>query len=474
MHSLRLMTAGSGLVGLLIASTGFAQAPLQDMLVSSRGTNAVVRFDGATGAFVDVFIPPGTAGLDRTQEVILDNDGDLLVTGRGNSTILRYSRRTGEPMGSFSSGYSLDAPTKIKRGPDGHLYVSQWGDRRGQTTVAVFDGATGAFIREATPNLNLPMDLHWDASGTLHVVSFGSRDVRRFASDGTQIDIFIPPSPNLQGPVNLWADSNGDLLIADWSSGAIRRYDAQTGAFIGTMTSGLQNVEGHDIGPDGALYVGEWGANRVQRLDATSGQILGVFAAAGSSLGNPNSILFVERLPDFGLSTTTSAVTVASGGQAQVPIQVAPLRGLPFDDPVTLTCSTSLSARLQCAVQPGTVTPGSNTVDATVQLTATAATASRTTRSGWGLLAFGSLALGLVAVRRRPGVRSAVFVLALVALVSCGGSSSSTTGPPSGPGPNNPPPPPPDPMPMPQIVQLQVTATSGEIERTANVTVTIQ
>jgi streptogramin lyase len=468
MRSLRLIALGPCLAGFLAAPSTHAQTVLHDLLVSSRNTNAVVRFDGATGAFVDVFVRPGAGGLSATQEVLLDSNGDLLVTGRGTSSVLRFSRRTGEPRGSFTSGYVLDAPTKMKWGPDGDLYVSQWGDRINQTTVAVFDGQTGAFLREATPNLDRPMDLYWDDTGTLHVVSFGSRDVRRFAADGTLIDIFVPADPNLQGPVNLWLDDSSDLLIADWSSGAIRRYDAQTGSFVGTFASGLQNVEGHAIGPDGALYIGEWGADRVRRFDATSGQSLGIFAAAGSNLGAPNSVLFVERLPDFTLSTSATSATVASGGQGQVPVQITPQRGLPFDDPVTLTCS-SLSSRLQCSVQPGTVTPGFSAADATVQLTAAAATAARNARSGWGFLVFSSLALGLVVSRRRLSAPIAVLMIALAMVVSCGGSSGSTTGPAP-----NPAPPAPDPMPMPEIVQIQVTATSGEIERSANVTVTIQ
>ncbi len=470
---LRLVTLGPCLAGLLAASSASAQTVLQDLLVSSRDTNALVRFDGETGAFVDVFVAPGAGGLRATQEVLLDHSGDLIVSGRGSSSILRFSRQTGEPRGSFTSGYVLDAPTKMSWGPDGNLYVSQWGDRTNQTTVAVFDGQTGAFLREATPNLDRPMDHYWDDAGTLHVVSFGSRDVRRFAGDGTLIDIFIPADANLQGPVNLWLGDGGDLLIADWSSGSIRRYGAQTGGFIGTFASGLQNVEGHATGPDGALYVGEWGADRVRRLDAATGQSLGVFAAAGGNLGAPNSVLFVERLPDFSLSTSVTSTTVAPGGQGQIPVEITPLRGLPFNDPVTLTCS-SLSSRLSCSVQPGTVTPGSNTASATVQLTAAAATtAARDAHRSWGFVAFGSLALGLLGSRRRVRGLVTVSMIMLAVMISCGGSSGSTTGPATGSNPN-PPPPAPDPMPMPEIVQLEVTATAGEIERTANVTVTIQ
>ena len=72
-----------------------AQVPGYDLLVSSRGTNSVKRYDGRDGAFVDDFIAPGAGGLAITQEVLLGPDGQLYVSGRGTSAILKFDRRTG-------------------------------------------------------------------------------------------------------------------------------------------------------------------------------------------------------------------------------------------------------------------------------------------------------------------------------------------------------------------------------------------
>lgn len=262
-----------------------------DLFVSSRGTNSVKRYDGITGEYLGDFVAPNSGGLSTTQEVVIGPDGRFYVSGRGTANILVFDPQSGESLGAFTEGYQLDNSTKMRFGPDGNLYVSQWGTS--QSTIARFDGTTGAFMDEFIPeNLNQPMDHAWDADGNYYVASFGSRDVRRYTADGTFIDVFI--GSGLQGPVNLWFDEHGDLLVADWTTGMIRRYDGQTGAFKSNFITGMSRTEGVTLGPDGALYVGDWQANVINRYDASTGAFLGVFAQGGS-LANPNSLIFAPR-----------------------------------------------------------------------------------------------------------------------------------------------------------------------------------
>lgn len=160
----------------------------QDLYMSSRGTNSVRRYDGQTGVYLGDFVSTGSGGLSTTQEVLFGPDGHLYVSGRRNRHIKKYDGLTGEFIGDFTNGFELDEPTKMSFGPDGRLYVSQWGETTQR--IARFDASTGAFVDQIpTSNLNQPMDHAWDANGTLHVASFGSGDVRRFDSDGNEIDV---------------------------------------------------------------------------------------------------------------------------------------------------------------------------------------------------------------------------------------------------------------------------------------------
>jgi streptogramin lyase len=265
-----------------------AQSASYDLFVSSRNTSSVKKFNGQTGTFIGDFVPTGSGGLNQTQEVAFGNDGNLYVSGRGDTAILKYDGSTGAFLGNFTSGYKLDNPTKMTYGPDGKIYVSQWGAI--QNKVARFDAVTGTFANEFTSvGVNEGSGHAWDASGNLYVACYGSHDVRKFDLSGTFVGVFTA-SGHLSGPVNLWFGQGGDLFVLDWTLGSVQRFDGQTGVFKSTFLSGLQNAEGFTFGPDGLLYICDWTANNIKRYDST-GQYLGVFTAQGN-MDAPNSLVF--------------------------------------------------------------------------------------------------------------------------------------------------------------------------------------
>lgn len=264
-----------------------AQTSEYEVLVTSRNTHSVKRFNAQTGDYIDDFISSGSGGLSTTQDLTIGLDGNILVSGRGNSSVLIYDRVIGEFLQLFTSGYTLDNPTKIALGPDGNLYVSQWGSS--QSTVARFNGISGQFIDEFTPDLNLPLGHLWDADSNLYVACYGSKDVRKFDSDGNFLGIFTETG-HLQGPTNLWFDENGSLFVIDWPLGSVLEFNASTGAFIKTFISGLQNAEGFDFGPDGNLYICDWSQNLINRY-SPEGTFIDVFTTQGN-MQAPNSILF--------------------------------------------------------------------------------------------------------------------------------------------------------------------------------------
>lgn len=269
--------------------------------VSSSSTHSVKRYDYQTGAYIDDIIPGDGTRRRDTQEVLFGKDGMLYVSfwhGPESSTVHRYDPLTGQDLGPFTTGYLLDEPTKMSWGPDGHLYVSQWGASR--WNVAVFDGDSGAFLRLATnepTKLNL-MDHTWDADGNLLVVAFGSgsggRDVRRYNAAGAYMGSLVSQGI-LVGPVNLWFEPDGDLMVLDWGNqngtGRVLRFNGTTGLLKQTVVSGLVHVEGYAIDDTGRLWVGDWGANFVYRYDNETGGFVDRFIKTGGLI-TPNSIAF--------------------------------------------------------------------------------------------------------------------------------------------------------------------------------------
>jgi streptogramin lyase len=105
---------------------------------------SVVRFNGTTGAFMDVFVAAGSGGLSGGRDVTFGADGNLYATSSGaTGGVLKYDGTTGAFLGAFvGSASDLSLPRGLVFGPDGNLYVANFGGG----DVLRFNGSTGAFI----------------------------------------------------------------------------------------------------------------------------------------------------------------------------------------------------------------------------------------------------------------------------------------------------------------------------------------
>ena len=84
-RSLPCMSALAGLLVLIHPAPSLGQSGRFDILVSSRSTNSVKRYDAETGAYLGDFVAPGSGGLSTTQEVLFGPDGHLYVSGRATT-----------------------------------------------------------------------------------------------------------------------------------------------------------------------------------------------------------------------------------------------------------------------------------------------------------------------------------------------------------------------------------------------------
>ena len=126
-----------------------------------------LRYDGATGAFIDQFVATRTAGLDDPRGMTFGPDGSLYVASRITDQVLRFDGTTGAFTDVFVSVGSggLDKPFNMDFGADGNLYVVS----RGTDSIKRFSGATGEyiddFVASGSGGLSGPRDLEFGIDG---------------------------------------------------------------------------------------------------------------------------------------------------------------------------------------------------------------------------------------------------------------------------------------------------------------------
>lgn len=119
------------------------------LYVSNGQGDSISRFDGATGASLGFFVPPGAFGLDAPAGLAYGRSEDLYVASFPANTIFRFDGRTGALIGLFDLPYrdGLDTLLDIAFGPDMHLYASVRVDGAG-TSILRLDPDSGAVLGE--------------------------------------------------------------------------------------------------------------------------------------------------------------------------------------------------------------------------------------------------------------------------------------------------------------------------------------
>ena len=117
------------------------------LYVLSSG-NAIYRYDGLTGVFVDQLVDSSTSPINGAQAITFDSAGTLYVANTNSNNILRYDTTTGDFLGIFAVGRTA-LPVDIAFGPDGMLYMLSDGVYR-------YDGLTGAYVDQMVDSSTSP------------------------------------------------------------------------------------------------------------------------------------------------------------------------------------------------------------------------------------------------------------------------------------------------------------------------------
>ena len=139
---------------------GLAFGDNGDLYVGSYLGNALLRYNGATGAFKGTFI----SGLKGPSTFTFHN-GDLYIVNADSNNVSRYDSLTGAFKGVFASS-NLNYPVDLAFEPDGYLYVSS----NYSNQIIRFDGTTGAF-KDVFATVSSPIYLRFHDFGPTVPVS---------------------------------------------------------------------------------------------------------------------------------------------------------------------------------------------------------------------------------------------------------------------------------------------------------------
>ncbi len=255
-----LWCAASVLVATALAACGGGNSndPLPTLLVGNTRGNNVVTVDRETGLYVKEFIGAGSGGLSSPDDLTYGPDGNLYVSSGTNTSgqILRYNGKTGAFIDVFAQGGGLLRPYGNAFGPDGNLYVASFRSDK----ILKYNGSTGAFIGvvasgngTAAGLLNGPNDLLFGRDGKLYVTTQGSvadgvggisykfdSQVLRYDVATGAGEVFAPapkPTPQGGGYISFLGLENGPdgLIYTTDFAGGIRSYDPATKALRQTI-----------------------------------------------------------------------------------------------------------------------------------------------------------------------------------------------------------------------------------------------
>jgi sugar lactone lactonase YvrE len=287
-HRLAVLVAVATAIWIIVGSFPSRAYAQQDLLVSARFGNDVLRYAGGTGASQGQFNmgPP----LSNPAGLALDQAGNVYVANFNTNQVLEYSPG-GTFLGVFASSASgFGFPLALRFGPDHNLYVTS----NSTAGVYEFSGVTGGFLRvfASGGGLSGATGLTFLPGGDLLVSSAQTNQLLRY--DGIT-GAFIRPFGTgvaLNNPTDLQIGPDGNLYVSNTLSNQILRYNLATEEGSVFASSGLSRPIGLTFDAAGNLYVANQLANNVLRF-APDGSSLGAFVPAGSGgLNGPDYLAF--------------------------------------------------------------------------------------------------------------------------------------------------------------------------------------
>jgi len=184
-----------------------AYGPDSRIYVACSGDDGISRIDAVTGTSLGSFVLGGSGGLFSPRSLAFGPDGNLYVSS-ATGDILEYDGATGAFLGVFvdstgNGGGPVDPYGLVFH--EGKLYVASFFP----SEVKAFHATTGAFlstfVASGAGGLSGPTALDFGPDGDLYVTSQSNDTIRRYAgSTGAFVSVFVGPgSGGLDGPFDL-------------------------------------------------------------------------------------------------------------------------------------------------------------------------------------------------------------------------------------------------------------------------------
>ena len=229
--------------------------------------------------------------------------GIWLVSSNGSDQILKYDQGTGAFAGVFAdgaavdpSGHVLNDPTGLAEGPDGNIYASYfdgWGSSSGGVArfkkdgtfidnfAVIYDAVDVEFGPDGHLYVSNPTYGVYRVKGPLHVGA-GTVDTS-FGSSGR-----IPVTQPRGIEILDLGGGNFDIFANSGSPNRVERYRVTGGVVnltpVATYGGVSFQAQGLEMAPDGKLYVASNVADNVTVLDLPGGATaFSLFAASGSA-----------------------------------------------------------------------------------------------------------------------------------------------------------------------------------------------
>jgi poly(3-hydroxybutyrate) depolymerase/streptogramin lyase len=357
----------------------------------SRGQ---VGSSGSPVPLASIILPTGT----KPNDLAFDAAGNLWVTDRQNSRLLRFApsqiASSGSPTPSvvIDAAYvnsiaanSLEFPVALTFAPNGDLWVTNEANRVVRFPASSLNASgTPQPDRVLTQGLNFPGGVAVDGAGNLWVSNYFGNSVARFTPTDTAPSYVL--NQGLNAPVGLEFDSGGDLYVG-----------------LGGASSGIAVFTANQLGstpiPAPARVLGGGGAtNKIFGLaiDASNGTLWANNQGAGAAIAyTAAQLTTATSVPSISIGGATEAnngyggVAFAGGGTAPAPRPVInSFSATPYalgvgGGSVTLNWNVTGATSLSIDQGVGAVTGSSTTrtVTSTTVFTLTATNANGNTSS---------------------------------------------------------------------------------------------